>query len=246
MKVNSIRFDIDREISIYCEKSKGEDFSSLKYAVVDYDISLISEPLKKVREQCKIYKKNIQFQQKYFILFFPLDNIISPYESQVRFKSIMFFISGNKKVRFKINKTFSFKELQKNGSGKCVNTTTIGKLHEPYQENLQKGRLSSQKKGSSTKRNSSSSTTSEETKSLFVDSLKQFNDEVRGSSLESLIKKKGPNLQFNLKSFGISLLCKLLLLTKYVNNLVDNNFQDDLNQFVKINLVEEKLSEALT
>ncbi|KKN13017.1 hypothetical protein LCGC14_1010620 [marine sediment metagenome] len=246
MKVNSIRFDIDREISIYCEKSEEEDFSSFKYAVVDYDISLISEPLKKVREQCKIYKKDIQFQQKYFILFFPLDNIISPYESQVRFKSIIFFINGNKKIQFKINKTFSFKELQRNGSGKSINTTTIGKLRETYQEDLQKGGLSSQKKGYSAKHNNSSSTTSEETKSLFADSLKQFNDQVRGSNLESLIKKKGATLQFNLKSFGISLLCKLLLLTKYINNLVDNDFQNDLSQFVKINLVDERLSEVLS
>ena len=246
MKLNSIRFDINGGIAIYCEKSEEEDFSSLRFAIVDYDISLINEPLRGVKEQSRIYKKDIQFQHQYFILFFPLDNIISPYESQVRFKSILFFMDGNRKIRFTINKTFSFKELQKNGPGKSINTTTIGKLHETYQEDLQKGGLSSQKKGYTAKHNNSSSKTSEEAISLFVDSLKQFSDKVRGSNLESLIKKEGPTLQSNLKSFGISLLCKLLLLTRYVNSLVDNDFQDHLNQFVKINLVEEKLSEALT
>ncbi|KKM71685.1 hypothetical protein LCGC14_1428140 [marine sediment metagenome] len=247
MKVNSIKFRIDSGISIYC-KSTEEEYSSLQHAIVNYDISIINAPYQKVQEQCKIYKKNIQFQHPYFILFFPLDNIINPHESQISIKYISFFLTGNKRVNFTINKTFSFKELQKNVSGKSINTTTIGKLHDTYQENLQnlqKGGLSSQKKGPSAKHNISPSTKVEETK-LFVDSLKKFRAEVRGSNLENLIKSKCKAMDFNLKSFGISILCKLLLLTKYVNNLVDNDFQEDLTKFVALELANEKLSEVLT
>ncbi|HEC37012.1 hypothetical protein LCGC14_1217970 [marine sediment metagenome] len=236
MKVNSIKFHIDSGISIFC-KSTEEEYNSLRCAIVNYDISIISAPYKKVQEQCKIYKKDFQFQQYYFILFFPLDNIINPHESQISIKSISFFLNGSKRVNFTINKTYTFKELQKK-------TTTIGKFHDTYRENLQRGRLSSQKKGSSTKHSISPSTNTEETK-LFVDSLKKFKNEVQGSNLENLIKKKGKALDFNLKNFGISILCKLLLLTKYVNNLVDNDFQEDLTEFVKLNLSNEKLSEVL-
>ncbi len=238
MKVNSIRFHIDSGISIFC-KSTEEEYNSLRYAIVNYDISIISAPYKKVQEQCKIYKKVIQFQQPYFTLFFPLDNIINPHESQISIKSILFFLNGSKRVNFTINKTYTFKELQKK-------TTTIGKLHDTIRENLQRGRLSSQTKGSSTKHSISPSINTEETKSLFVNSLKQFKTEIQGSNLENLIKKKGRALEFNLKNFGISILCKLLLLTKYVNNLVDNDFQEDLTEFVKLNLSNEKLSEVLT
>ena len=242
MKLNSIRFDINEGITIHCEKLGEKDFKSLRYAMVDYDISLINEPLRGVKEQSRIYKKNIQFQEQYFILFFPLDNIISPYESQVRFKSITFFMGGNKKFGFKINKTFSFKELQKNGSGKSIKTTPI---RETYRENLQKGRLSSQMKRPSAQFNNPSSKKVEETK-LFVDSLKKFKSEIQGSNFEKLIKKKGKILQSSLKSFCISLLCNLLLVTKYVNNLVGNDTQGDLTEFVKMELINEKISEVLT
>ncbi|KKL02059.1 hypothetical protein LCGC14_2626670, partial [marine sediment metagenome] len=130
------------------------------------------------------------------------------------------------------------KELQKK-------TTTIGKLHDTYRENLQKGGLSSQMKGTSAQHNISSSPKVEETK-LFVDSLKKFKSEIQGSNFENLIKNKAKAMDFDLKSFSFSILCKLLMLTKYVNNLVDNDFQKDLTKFVTLELANEKLSEVLT
>lgn len=188
MKLSVIKYNLDSGISVYCEESQEEQFSSLRYAIVNYDISLINEPLKKVREQCKIYKENIEFQQHRFILFFPLDNIISPYESHISFRSIIFSTEGNKKIQFVIDETYSFKELQKNSTGKSIKTKPLENLRETYQENLQEGKSSSLQKGPPPEHNILSSENSKEgTNDLFVDSLKQFTDNIRGSNLEELI-----------------------------------------------------------
>ena len=80
-------------------------------------------------------------------------------------------------------------------------------------------------------------------KNLFVDSFQKFKENIKDSDLLDLFSSKEKALNFNLKSFGISLLCKLLLLIKYLNNLVDNEFQEDLQKFLKVNLMG---SEVLT
>jgi len=66
MMITSIKFHIDSGISIYCERT-GEDEhhqispEHLKNITVIYEISLIKDPLKKVKEQCRIYNRNIKY-----------------------------------------------------------------------------------------------------------------------------------------------------------------------------------------
>jgi len=246
MNILSIKFHIDSGISIFCEKSGEMEAEKLtpehiQYAIINYDISLINDPFKRVKEQYKLNKRNIEFQQHYFVLFFPLDNIIKPNESQITFRSIVFFLKEGKKLSFQIDKTYSFIELQKSNSGKIVHAPSKGKIHTKGNKNLQKGESSSQTSSISNK--NSTLAHGEGDKTLFVDSFKKFKENIQDSDLLNLFTNKEKALNFNLKSFGISLLCKLLLLIKYLNNLVDNEFQEDLQKFLKVNLME---SEALT
>ncbi|MFX1504672.1 MAG: hypothetical protein ACFFDC_01035 [Promethearchaeota archaeon] len=243
MKIESIKFQIDSGISIFCEKSGGKETYTLspehiRYVVVDYDVSLIDSPLQHVTEQYKLNQRNIEFQQDNFVLFFPLDNIIKPNESQITLRSIIFFLEDGKKFVFCINKTYTFIELQKNNLGKEIHAPSRGTLlTKAKRKSLQKGDTSSQTSPSGNV--TSPLPIRDDATSLFVDSFQKFKDNLENPELLDLFNTKEKALNFNLKNFGISLLCKLLLLIKYLNNLVDNEFQADLHQFIKSNLLSE-------
>jgi hypothetical protein len=241
MKIESIKYHIDSGISIFCVKSGDGETKvitpeQIRYAIVNYDISLINNPLKRVKEQYKLNKRNIVFQDENFVLFFPLENIIKPNESQISFRSIIFYLQGGKKLSFQIESTYSFIELQRNNNGKIIHAPSKGKIHTKAGKDLQEGETPPQ---TSPIGNTISALASRgEDTSLFVDSFQKFKDSIQDSELLNLFANKEKSINFNLKNFGISLLCKLLLLIKYLNNLVDNEFQEDLQKFLKVNLME--------
>jgi len=256
MKITNIKFHIDSGISIFYERT-GEDKhqqitpENLKNVTVVYDISLIHDPLKKVKEQCRIYNRNIEYYPNYFTLFFPLENIIQPHESQITFRSLIFFFKDNPKLIFSINETYTFLELQKNSMENSIRTTVKNKIQGAAYENLQKGKPS---KSGNTHSPSISPpqeqispviTTKDELKLLFEDSYKKFQADLKKSNIQNVLKSKQNTLEFNMKNFGISLLCKLLLLVKYFNVLVDNDFQDDLNTFLQHSMFENKKLEGM-
>jgi len=193
-----------------------------------------------VREQYKLSKRNIEFQHDNFVLFFPLDNIIKPSESQITLRSINFYLKEGKELKFQIDQTYSFIELQKKNSEMILHAPSKSKLHTKAGKNLQKGESSSQT--SPVRHNNSTLAKREGDKKLFVDSFQKFKKSIQESDLLNLFSNKEKTLNSNLKSFGISLLCKLLLLIKYLNNLVDNEFQEDLHKFLKTNLLESEVS----
>ena len=84
-----------------------------------------------------------------------------------------------------------------------------------------------------------------ETSNHFIDSYKKFKADIQDTDLLELLRHKTSTIDFNLKNFGISLLCKLLLLVKYVNELVDNDFQSDLQEFLQINIFKNVKKEVL-
>ena len=240
-----IKYDVDSGISIFCTKSGEMETEKItpehvRHAIIDYDISLINDPLTRVKEQYKLNKRNIEFQDHNFALFFPLDDIIKPNESQITLRSIVLYLTDSKRLSFQIDQTYSFSELQKNNNGKIVHAPSKGRLHTKAHKNLQKGESCSQT--SPINKKNSTLAKREADKTLFVDSFKKFKETMQESDLLSLFTTKEKALNFNLKSFGISLLCKLLLLIKYLNNLVDNEFQEDLQKFIKSNLLESEAS----
>lgn len=242
MKIESIKYDIDSGISIFCTKSGGEkiSFEYVQHIIINYDISLINNSITRVRERFKLNKRNIKFQQENFVLFVPLDNVIKPSESQITLRSLALYLEGNKKLQFQINQTYSFSELQKISGSKIDYSPSKGKLRTKASKNLQKGESCSQT--SPVSKQTSSLAKGKGDSRLFVDSFKKFKDSIQESELLDLFSTKEKALNSNLKSFGISLLCKLLLLVKYLNNLVDNEFQEDLQKFLKVNLMGSEVS----
>ena len=103
-----IKYDVDSGISIFCTKSGKTETKQItsdhvRHAIINYDISLINNSITRVREQYKLSKRNIEFQHDNFVLFFPLDNIIKPSESQITLRSINFYLKEGKKLKFQID-----------------------------------------------------------------------------------------------------------------------------------------------
>ncbi|MHA2267336.1 MAG: hypothetical protein ACXAB8_06000 [Promethearchaeota archaeon] len=77
MKIESIKYHIDSGISIFCEKSEKSEAKQLtperlRYVVVNYDISLIKDPLKMIsHNNIKKKKKNFKSPLYPFFAFIP-------------------------------------------------------------------------------------------------------------------------------------------------------------------------------
>lgn len=244
MKIEHIKFHIDSGISIQCKKSGEADDrqftpKQLRSAIVSYEISLKNDPLKKVKEKCRINNRNIEYTTHYFTLFFPLENILEPHESQITFRSLTFIFTNKSRSKFPLNETYSFTELQKNSSIH----STIGRNQGQTDESLQRGKSSH--RGSTPPPDipptpNTITTSKQELQHLFEDSYHKFLRDFQDTQVQEKISSKQNGLDFNMKNFGISLLCKMLMLVKYFNELVDNDFQEDLQTFLQQNLLDAK------
>ena len=252
MNIEHIKFHLDSGISICCNKLGEKEHQlftpeRLRSAIVSYEISLKHDPLKKVKETCRITNRNIEYNPQYFTLFFPLENIIEPHESQITFRSLVFLFQDKNKVTFPLSETYSFLELQKNSMDNSVPATKdMNQGKTP--ESLQKGNLSPSGSSPSPRISppqNTITTTKEELKHLFEDSYQKFVRDFQNSQVQDTVQSKQATLEFNMKNFGISLLCKMLLLVKYFNELVDNDFQEDLQTFVRHNLLSSKKLEGM-
>jgi hypothetical protein len=245
METKHIKYDVDSGISIFCTKSGATETKQItpelvRYAIISYDISLINNSITRVREQYKLNKRNIEFSHDNFVLFFPLDNIIKPHDSQITLRSLEFYLKDSTKLKFQIDQTYSFIELQNNNNIHIAHTPSKIRVSTKAGKNLQVSVKSSQT--SSSNNQYSTLAKREEGKDFSVDSFQKFKESIEKSDLLNLFTTKEKSLNSNLKSFGISLLCKLLLLIKYLNNLVDNEFQEDLQKFLKTNLLNSEVS----
>ena len=246
MEIEHIKFQLDSGISIQCRKSGEADNrqftpKQLRSAIVSYEISLKNDPLKQVKEKCRITNRNIEYTTHHFTLFFPLENILEPHESQITFRSLIFVFANKTKTKFPLNETYSFTELHKNNS----THSTIGRNQGQTDESLQRGKNA--QSGSTPPPGilstpSTITTTKEELQHLFEDSYHKFLRDFQNSQVNDM---KTNQMEFNMKNFGISLLCKMLLLVKYFNELVDNDFQDDLHTFLQQNILDAKKLEGI-
>lgn len=256
MKLINVSYS-DSYISLYCGKSGEFEFEKLtpdhfNFANIIYEISVINNPLMTVREESRINKKNVKFNNKRFILFFPLEELVNPNDCQISFYSLHFFLDNGMVLKYQIEQTYPFLELSTHSPIPKLKTTSKGKPQSKTDRNLQKGNISSNRGKPSSPQTSTSyqdtlpvvTATKEDIKNLFEDSLQKFKSEIKEANLQETIKKKHNSIDSNLKDFGMSLLCKLLLLVKYLNVLVDNDFQSDLNQFLQYNFVEKKAFEG--
>ncbi len=226
---------LDNNIKIFCVKTEGEHETItpalVQYITLSYSIGLIDNPGRRVPEQIKIDKKNINFIENYIVASFKITGLHDPNICEMTLKTLSIHLKNSPRHTIKINKTYSFKSIQ---SG-----------IPPISEKIKspKSSKTSDKKLYSKETRIQSSAKSEIKKAKdspahFSEAYEKFKTKIQETDLIELLRKKTGSVEFNLKNFGISLLCKTLLLVKQVNELVDNEFQNDLQEFLKKNIFE--------
>jgi hypothetical protein len=83
----------------------------VRSANLKYSISLISNPLQKIKEILKIRKNDIIFEKNYVKISFNIDELYSE-DCRIHLKEITFFFISFPKISYRINKTYDFLELQ--------------------------------------------------------------------------------------------------------------------------------------
>ncbi|MFX1478630.1 MAG: hypothetical protein ACFFCI_10930 [Promethearchaeota archaeon] len=252
MKLVSIKYT-DSGISLYCGVSEEEERERLiperiHFAIISYEISVIDDPDKKVRETCKINRKNIEFISHNFTLFFTLEELVKPMECQITLRSLLFKLDDGKKVFYRVEKSYCLSELysSKEGTEQKIRSHGHAKTQGMEGQSLQKGKINKtgEKKIIHAFESSSQlSPVKNDLQHLFEDSYQKFKDLLNEPNLQKYLKAKQNTIDFELKNFGMSLLCKLLLLVKYMNTLVDNDFQSDLHKFLQYSMFETKIAE---
>ncbi|KKL76413.1 hypothetical protein LCGC14_2045130, partial [marine sediment metagenome] len=203
----------------------------IKHITLSYSIGLIDNPGRRVTEQIKIGKENINFIENYLVISFKINELHDPNICEITLKNLNIYLKDSPRLTVKINKTHSFKSIQ-SGTSPISEKTKSAKLSKVSQKKLQK--IKAQKElptRSDIKKTKDSSAD-------FTEAYEKFKERIQETDLMELLRKKTGSVEFNLKNFGISLLCKTLLLVKQVNELVDNEFQNDLQEFLKRNIFE--------
>ncbi|MFX1487570.1 MAG: hypothetical protein ACFFBI_00360 [Promethearchaeota archaeon] len=242
MRIIGISLSSNQLIHLCCYKEYVNElnmFTSevVQHVTIKYKIEIIKDPKKAVEEVFKIKKCGIKFiGTKYFVLSFPIDSLHNPIDCQVNIVSLTFFFINKDKSIIPINHISQFLEIPKQNKDhleylldseiknqekdlkRSVNSKTV-QLKDSY-DNLKKPKKS---------------------KDFLCDSYRLFKERIQ--DLE-LLNTKPDFIHKSMKKFGISLLCMVLLFVKCVNNLMENEFQNDLNDFLKNNIFEKSQSEV--
>lgn len=235
---------LDSTIKVCCEKTTPEEANKLTSKVVQqaciyYSIGLKDNPVSKVVETVKVEKKDIIYTRKYIILSFPLDGLLKPQESEITLNSIHFIFQDKSKYKVKIGYTQPFRSIESDPTV-IENIIKNGRKATPSATQTKKSTKKQKLKKISVPRLSGNLDDIKH----FINSYQRFKGKFQESELQQLLKTKPNTVDFNLKSFGISLLCKLLLLIKSVNELVDNEFQKDLHEFLRSQILNRLKTEV--
>lgn len=240
MKIVSILFSSFKNIKVCCYKTDATEIENIasdfvKYTTIKYKIGLISDPEKCVEEIYRIRSNNIEFMgTQYFILSFPVDSLLNPDECQINIISLMFFCIHGRKIEIHLDCSFTFLEMQNNSEEEFKKVIATNKRKQEIKPVKVKDTTTITSKISHKK-----------DKRLFIDSFEGFKDTLKDTKLLELVESREDSVEFNLKNFGMSILCTLLLLVKYLNVLVDNDFQEDLNKFLISNIIEHVAEEVM-
>ncbi len=235
---------LDSFIKIFFVKTDKKELDTITLAFVNnitlsYSIRLINSPGRKVTEQVKINNDNLSFIDNFMVISFYITDLHSPENCELSLHTLNIHFNDSPTLKMKINKTHTFKSIQSATAPIISKTSKL--ITRPKQKQKKKVHIKS------TTKEKTEIMTKEEDNSQpqFTDSFEKFKDRIQGTNLLDLLKKKTDSVDFNLKNFGISLLCKLLLLVTYVNQIVDNEFQHDLQEFMRTNIlksIEEEVS----
>ncbi len=224
---------LDNFIKIFCIKTEEKELETItpaltEYITLSYSIGLIDNPGRRINEQIKIDKKNINFIENYIVASFKITGLHNPNLCEMTLKNLNIYLRNSPRHTIKINKTYTFKSIQSRTS--------------PITEKIKSKKVVKQKQNKTGSKDKSQRKIeikgTEDSPANFTESYEKFKTKIQETDLMELLRKKTGSVEFNLKNFGMSLLCKTLLLVKQVNELVDNEFQNDLQEFLKKNIFE--------
>jgi hypothetical protein len=233
---------IDSNIKVCCIKNTKAELKRLcprlmQHIFFKYSIGLEHNPASRVQETIKIEPKDIKCAKNYIIFSFHLDGLLKPTECDFTIHSITFFLKNVPRFKIDIGITKSFRYIESDPT--LIDNLLTKEEKIPGHRNT--------KNKSSMKNTSKNSlpavTPSPESKGNlddikhFMDSYEKFKAQFKEAEINTILENKPSAIEFKMKSFGISLLCKLLLLIKSVNELVDNDFQKDLHEFLQAQIL---------
>jgi hypothetical protein len=229
---------LDSSIKICCVKSTTAEQERLlpelvRYVFFCYSIGLINNPSSRIKETIKIERNNIRFGENYLIFSCSLDGLLKAEECDFTIHSITFFLKDQPRYKAQIGKTVAFRHMDSDPMliEKLMKKSITHKDPETPLSIRKVAPLDTSK------------ISLPEIKH-FMNSYEKFRTRIQSSEFKDLLKNKPSAIDFNLKSFGISLLCKLLLLIKSVNELVDNDFQKDLHEFLQSQIINQLETEV--
>ena len=232
---------LDNYIKLFCKLDKKEQETItpvlVQYITLSYSIGLIDNPGRQVTEQIKIDKKDIRFIEDYIVTSFMITGLHNPNICEMSLKKLNIYLKDSPRYSLSINKTHTFKSIQ-SGISPISEKIKVPKSLKLLRKITPVKKTEIQVQSKSKKRIQKSE------KVLFTEAYEKFKVKIKETDLNELLRKKTGSVEFNLKNFGISLLCKTLLLVKQVNELVDNEFQNDLQEFLKKNIFESIEKEA--
>ncbi len=245
MKLENVIY-LDNSIKVFFLKTEREELKIISPKLVQnitmgYSIGLINNLGGKVQEFIKIGKKNIEFIKKYVVISFHIENLHDPNNCEITFHSLIISLKDFPRFRMNIGKTYTFRSIESENypALNLIENQKISRIVEIPKIIKERKIMSSNSGPNNTK--TIRKVKKRDDKGLsnhFIDSYKKFRAEIQDTDLLELLRRKTSTIDFNLKNFGISLLCKLLLLVKYVNELVDNDFQSDLQEFLQTNILK--------
>ncbi len=251
MKLKNVIY-LDSSIKIFFLKTEREELKAISPKLIQnitmgYSIGLINNPGGKIKESIKIDRKDIEFIKNYVVVSFPIENLHDPNNCEIIFHSLIISLKDFPRFKMNIGKTYTFRSIQSENysalnlieNQKVSRIVKLPKIIEKRKKMSSNSGLIDPKTVRKVKKEDD-----KETSNHFIDSYKKFKADIQDTDLLELLRHKTSTIDFNLKNFGISLLCKLLLLVKYVNELVDNDFQSDLQEFLHINIFKNVKKEV--
>ncbi len=228
---------INSKIKVFCVKSEAKEYKTItpdlvQYITVSYSIRLINSPGRKVTEQIKLNKKEINFIEKFVVFSFQITDLSSPDTCELNLHTLTFYFNELPPLKVTINKTHTFRSIQ----SATAPIIPKEKIQIPHESKIKQKKEKFVTVDPSSKRIIKKKDV--QTPSHFTDSYEKFKSRIQDTDFLNLLQQKTGSIDFSLKSFGISLLCKLVLLITYLNKLVDNDFQQDLQEFLKSNILE--------
>ncbi len=215
-------------LSIKFNKSESAilNFETIKKIDVKYDIYRVFNLSHKVnRYPILIGIKDLNFLDNTMKFSIDLEELKTFKGINIKFYYVkFFFIEKQRKIVFTLNKSFSLWDLledvkKERYSPKSITSiNNIRKIHQIHE--------------------------GPQVREFYKNSYEDFEKNITENKTNIIIQEKKINIISNLKTFGVSLLCRILLLIKYLNEIVGNEINQDIFHFLNNHIINKNILET--